>query len=139
MDSRSSNAGELLAESVVHRACAGEPRAVEALCLHFEKPLFGYLYGMLRNAHSAQDAVQETLLRLFRMTREGKLNGQPALVRSLVFSIAHNLAVDELRRGSAKPAPEREAEFPTNPVERALARTESITRSRTCLNRTAMR
>ncbi len=122
MDSRSSNAGELLAESVVHRACAGEPRAVEALCLHFEKPLFGYLYGMLRNAHSAQDAVQETLLRLFRMTREGKLNGQPALVRSLVFSIAHNLAVDELRRGSAKPAPEREAEFPTNPVERAFAR-----------------
>ncbi|MCC6155514.1 MAG: RNA polymerase sigma factor [Candidatus Hydrogenedentes bacterium] len=122
MGSRSGNAGELLAESVVRRACAGESRAMESLCLHFEKPLFGYLYGMLRNAHSAQDAVQETLLRLFRMTREGRLNGQPALVRSLVFSIAHNLAVDELRRGRSKPEPAWESIAPPNPVERAFAR-----------------
>ena len=122
MDSRKGNAGELLRDSVVQRACAGESRAVESLCLHFERPLFGYLYGMLHNAHSAQDAVQETLLRLFRMTREGRLNGQPALVRSLVFSIAHNLAVDELRRGRQLPPPERETSSPPNPAERALAR-----------------
>jgi len=122
MNNRDGNAGELLSESVVRRACAGEPQAFEALCLHFEKPLFGYLYGMLRNAHSAQDAVQETLLRVFRMTREGRLNWQPALVRSLVFSIAHNIAVDELRRARVRPLPEREPAEPINPAEQALAR-----------------
>jgi RNA polymerase sigma-70 factor (ECF subfamily) len=122
MRNRGSDAGELLSDVVVRRACAGEPQAVEYVCLYFEKPLFGYLYGMLRNAHSAQDAVQETLLRLFRMTREGRINGQPALMRSLVFSIAHNVAIDELRRTKNWAMPTRMPTAPPNPVESALAR-----------------
>lgn len=128
MDNRSGNAGELLTGPLARRAIAGEPGAFEALCLHLERPLFGYLYGMLRNAHTAQDVAQETLLRLYRMTQRGALNSRPGTVRPLVFAIAHNLAIDELRRGRTRPTPGPTHNVAANPAEQALAR-EQIDRA----------
>ena len=127
MNKRSGNAGELLTEATIRRANFGDHVAFEDLCLLFEKPLFGYLYGMLRDTHTAQDAVQESLMRLFGVARKGGLSERPEAVRSLVFSIAHNLAVDELRRGRRE-APAHDPVTPVNPAEQALAR-EQIARA----------
>ena len=49
---------------------------------------------MTGNSHTAEDLVQECLLRTVKLMREKKLRAQWGNVRSLVFTMLHNLAVD---------------------------------------------
>jgi RNA polymerase sigma-70 factor (ECF subfamily) len=62
---------------------------------------------MVRNVHEAEDIVQEALLRVLRLARNGRLRCDPAQARSLAFGIAHNLAMDARRRSRPEPTPNR--------------------------------
>lgn len=118
------------------RLCKGDINAFEALCLMLEQPLFAYLLRLVRDRSEAEDLAQEALLRLFRMAREGRLRGEP---RPLVFSIAHNLAVDFHRRAnkvvafnpSRPPPASRKAEraLCREAIDKALARLPETHRS----------
>ena len=94
------------------RVCRGDAAAFERLCMTVEAPLFNYLVRMVRDRPEAEDLAQESVLRLFRACRNGQAAPDKGSARSLLFSIAHNLAVDWLRRqsrglpnDSAPPAP----------------------------------
>lgn len=54
-----------------------------------------YLTRRLGDASAAEDLVQETFLRLFEELRHGRRIGS---LRSWLFQVGHNLAVDRLRR-----------------------------------------
>jgi len=60
------------------------------------RALLGYCWHKLRNIDDAEEAVQETFLRLWKRLE----NGQPVSgnVRALAFSIAHNVMIDTLRK-----------------------------------------
>ena len=65
------------------------------------RAVYGYLRGMTRDAHRAEDLLQETFLRLLR-------NGAPygrGVLKPWLFKVAHNLAVDELRESARAAAP----------------------------------
>lgn len=62
-----------------------------------EAPLLRYVGQLLGRAEDAQDVVQETFLRYCRYSRSA---GSPAVdnLQAWLFSVAHNLAQDVLRR-----------------------------------------
>ena len=68
----------------------GQPVDVDRL----REPLTKFIYGFVRDHHSAEDLVQETLLKVLRNL--GRYRGQAAF-KTWVFTIARNLCLDHLR------------------------------------------
>ena len=94
----------------------------ERLCGVIEGPLYSYVRRLTGDPCEAEDVAQEALLRLFRAMRGGR---PPQSPRSLVFSIAHNLAMDVHRRRQRKPPPDtRAVPSPGDGVARSLLRAE---------------
>ena len=106
-------------------ACEGDSCAFDRMCADLIGPLYGYALSLVRNRHVAEDLVQETFMRLLNLMRNEKLRNRSGTVRSLVFTILHNLAID-LRRTAKLTIPIDEA-IParTDPaLERAAIRDE---------------
>lgn len=74
--------------------------AFEAIVSEYEGPLLRYAGRILFDRVAAQDVVQNTLLRLFRHW-PGDLIPSPQL-SSWLYRVAHNCAVDYLRRESRR-------------------------------------
>jgi len=72
-------------------------------------PVYQYLAATFGSAADAEDITQETFLRLYVYWSEGKTIAEHRL-RSWVFRVAHNLAVD--RQRNAKFVQELDAEAP---------------------------
>lgn len=118
--------------SAVHSAKAlsqGDRSTMEAFIGHVQRPLFSYCLRLVNHRQEAEDIAQEALVRLFEQARNGGLRADAAAQRALVFTMAHNLAVDALRRKGRVLSPGTEDAAHPNPdggllkqqVERALA------------------
>jgi RNA polymerase sigma-70 factor (ECF subfamily) len=96
---------------------------VDAFLRDVETPLFSYIRRLLRNREDADDVYQETVARVLQLARRGRLRDNGRHTRALLFTIAHNLAVDQhrLRRWTAEPAEGTEAS-PDEPLAGVLAR-----------------
>ena len=105
---------------------SGDVETFGRWCTTVEGPLHSYAFRMVKDHAEAQDIVQETLLRLFRMDLEGRLRAHTGPPRSLAFSIAHNLAMDWHRRRSRTAPPPRQgpSASPEEKTERAMVRAE---------------
>ncbi|MFF5262775.1 RNA polymerase subunit sigma-70 [Actinomadura viridis] len=102
--------GEAETDPLVSAAIAGDERAFAVLTERHRRELHVHCYRMLASFDEAEDAVQETFLRAWR-GRDGFGGG--ALFRAWLYRIATNVCLDELRRGSRKPAsPQSFAEVP---------------------------
>jgi RNA polymerase sigma-70 factor (ECF subfamily) len=79
----------------------GDGRAVAALYDRYGSLVFSLGLRMLRDREAAEELVQETFLRAWRQVA----TYQPSLgrVSNWLLGIARNLAIDELRRRSARP------------------------------------
>lgn len=85
-------------------------RAVSQLYGAMRAPVCRYVRSTVRDAAAAEDITQETFLRLYRHAREGHRVRE---VRSWVFRVAHNLAIDRMRAASHLPLDDDAAErFP---------------------------
>ena len=62
--------------------------------------LLGYVSRITGDRQRAEDIVQETFIRAWR--RAGSLEGDASSLRSWLFSVAHNLAIDEHRARAAR-------------------------------------
>ncbi len=82
---------------LVRGALAGDEQACRCLVLTYQRPIYSLLLRMVRDPALAEDLAQETFLKAFRKLRtfdpERKLS-------SWLFKIAHNTALDHLRRGA---------------------------------------
>jgi RNA polymerase sigma factor (sigma-70 family) len=81
--------------------------AFEAVVAHYEAALIRYAARVLNDADAAQDVAQETFLRLLRHWRE-PLEVCPKLSNWL-YRVAHNCAVDHIRRTARRHLLHREA------------------------------
>ena len=95
------------------------------------RALYGTAYRMTRNAHDAEDLVQETFLRAYR----GFDRYEPGTnIRAWLFTILHRVRTDAFRRagrspqtvemvddGPAVPAPQEALASGAEDIERALA------------------
>lgn len=80
----------------------GNSNALETL-MKRHASLYGYLVRELRDAHEAEDLLQEVFLRAWR-SRKKFLGGSS--VRVWIYAIARNLVIDHVRRRVPVPAPE---------------------------------
>lgn len=89
-------AGQVILADAISAARADEDALEVAVCQH-ARLVYGVAYSVLRNHHDAEDATQETFLRVLRFRRklEGVENPRTWLAR-----IAYRVAVDRKRRAS---------------------------------------
>ncbi len=71
-------------------------RDFEAVMEAHEGALLRYATGLLRDAHAAQDVVQNVFVKLFR-SRPAARGAAAYSVRAWLYRVAHNEAVDYLR------------------------------------------
>jgi len=76
---------------------AEAPR-IEAIIAEYEAGLLRYAARLLNNADAAQDVVQEAFIKLCRKWRDG--TRPPDRIKSWLFRVTHNAAVDHIRRES---------------------------------------
>jgi RNA polymerase sigma-70 factor (ECF subfamily) len=80
---------------LVDLACCGDQDAFEALVNRYQRSLFGLIYRYVGEYHEAQDVLQQVWLQLFLSlpTLSPDMRVKPWL-----FTVAHNLCVDVMRR-----------------------------------------
>ena len=77
----------------------GEP--LEALVERYSGPLFGFGLRLLRDRGMAEEMVQDTFVRLWRGA--GRYDPERGSVRTFVYAIARNAAIDLQRRAASRP------------------------------------
>ncbi len=88
-------------ERLTRRAVGGDERAFAAIFRRYHQPLFRYCYVIVGNSEDAQDALQNTMIKVLRALpgEERRIELKPWLYR-----IAHNESIDLLRRRRETPA-----------------------------------
>ncbi len=80
---------------LVDRALAGAEEAYREIVRRFERPVYGLIMRLVRDAGVAEDLAQESFLKAFgalpRYDRQHKM-------ASWLFKIAHNTSIDWMRR-----------------------------------------
>jgi len=101
------------------RCQSGEAGAFEDLIAVMERPLLYYAMSLAGSDDAARDVLQETWIRVFRGIRKLK---DPAKLRSWLYSTVHGIAVDRIRRNTARERAESAAlEYFEEAEEPALA------------------
>ena len=86
---------ELADGELVARSKKGDREAFGELVLRYQKPIFNFVYRLLRHREEAQDVTQEVFLRAFRALDRYSPE-QP--FSAWLYKIANNLCIDVLRR-----------------------------------------
>jgi RNA polymerase sigma-70 factor, ECF subfamily len=97
---------------LLQKVAAGDTQALDTLYQRYARVVFGLGQRMLMSPELAEDLVQETFWRVWR--RSKSFNAERGQVAQWIFGIAHNLAIDELRRQRSRPVAVYETE--DNPV-----------------------
>jgi RNA polymerase sigma-70 factor (ECF subfamily) len=84
-------------ETLITRIAAGDRRAFTLFTQRHGDFLFANAVRMMRETFDAQDAVQETLLRVWQKASLWRPDGG-ASVRTWLYRIAYNVCIDSLRR-----------------------------------------
>lgn len=94
MPSTEASDTELLA-----RFRTGDGSALEPLFVRYEEPVFRFLFGVLKDHHAAEDALQETFVQAIRHADEV----QPHTFRGWLFTVAYRQAQLLRRKGKRLP------------------------------------
>ncbi len=90
-------------QALLARVAAGDSRALDTLYDRYARVVYSAALRILGSAELAEEVVQETFWRVWR--RSGTFQSERGQVASWILGIAHNLAIDELRRQRASPQP----------------------------------
>jgi RNA polymerase sigma-70 factor (ECF subfamily) len=78
----------------------GDSSALEPLFLRYEGPIFRFLFGVLKDHHAAEDALQETFVQAIRHAD----SVAPDTFRGWLFTVAYRQAILIRRRGKRLPS-----------------------------------
>jgi RNA polymerase sigma-70 factor (ECF subfamily) len=87
--------GELLL-----RFRSGDSSALEALFARYEGPVFRFLFGLLKDHHAAEDALQETFVQAIRYADVVA----PDAFRGWLYTVAHRQAMLTKRKAKRLPS-----------------------------------
>jgi RNA polymerase sigma factor (sigma-70 family) len=82
-------------ERLVRRAAGGEERAFAAIFDRYHQPLYRYCLAIVGDSQDAQDALQNTMLKVLRALPG---EGREIKLKPWLYRIAHNESIDLLRR-----------------------------------------
>jgi RNA polymerase sigma-70 factor, ECF subfamily len=107
--------------AILLRARRGDPPAFRALYQHHADAVYGFLVRILGEAAAAEDALQESFLRVLGAL--GRFDPQgPARLSTWIFTIARRVALNALerRRLDRRPAPNGQVPPPARQEEHDL-------------------
>lgn len=88
--------------AIIEGIRSGDARAAEELLAQFEGSLVRYFRAALPSVEAAEDAAQETFIRLIESVRSGRTKEVRSLP-ALLFTIARRLAIDIGRQAARRP------------------------------------
>jgi RNA polymerase sigma-70 factor (ECF subfamily) len=94
---------DLSDEALMARVQQGETQLLEMLIKRYERALFAYAQRIVQQRSAAEDAFQETFLRVFRKAQSYR-PGSP--FRPWLYTICLNTCRDSLRKRSRRPESE---------------------------------
>lgn len=100
---------EEIDHALISRCQRGEAGALNQLITRFKLPLFNYLLRLTGNRSDAEDLFQETLIKVWRHLP--RYNHQNRF-GSWLFGIAHNVAIDSMRKNKVRALLSYTAELP---------------------------
>jgi RNA polymerase sigma-70 factor (ECF subfamily) len=83
---------------LITRLKAKDEQAYREALARYGDALYGYVFTIVRNHHLCEDIVAETYLRLVERIDEYIYTGVP--LKAWLFRVAHNLALNSLRRSN---------------------------------------
>lgn len=110
--------------ALLEQAKKGEPAAFGALYALYAKQAYAYACAILKNTHAAEDAVQETCIKVYENVRNIR---NPDAFRAYFFKTLSNTAKTMLRRGAFHEVGGELTEnipAPENPAQTAELRTD---------------
>ena len=87
---------------LVRSALAGSQDAYRDLVLRYQRPILSLIRRMVRQGNQAEDLAQEVFIKAFRALSSFD---QDRKFSSWLFKIAHNTAIDRLRRKELRTVP----------------------------------
>ena len=93
-----------IVSQAVARAKEGDSEAVRFLYMQFADNVYGYVRSIVRDEHEAEDVTQHVFAKL--ITAISKYEQRTTPFASWILRLAHNAAIDHLRRQRSTPAPE---------------------------------
>jgi len=87
---------------LVERVVAGDGEAFRQLVERYQRPVYGLLLRMVRAPALAEDLAQETLIKAYRAIASFDRSRR---FSSWLFKIAHNTAIDHLRKNRPPTVP----------------------------------
>lgn len=108
-------------ETLMENLRRGDMQAFDELYARHRQPLFNFILRLLQDAALAEDVFQETYMRVLenadRFNPRGKFS-------TWLYTVAHNLCMDELRRQSTSIPAEQMAEPPVRDPHDLLLKRE---------------
>ena len=96
-DLASANDSDLVATAI-----NGQEGSFEELVRRYQRPISAYVYRMVGNYESALDLTQEIFIKVYASLRRYRSEFK---FSTWIYKIAHNAAVDHLRRSSTREQP----------------------------------
>ncbi len=124
---------EISDDILLQRVAGGDMAAMKALYTRHETAMYRFILTRLQDRFEAADALNEAMLDVWRSA--GRFGGGSS-VRTWMFSIARNKAVDRLRKTARLVTAEPDDSLPDdalNPEEAAAASSDAA-RVRACLD-----
>lgn len=88
-------------EQLIGRLAVGDSTALDALYSRYAGVVFALILRIVADRQVAEEVLQEVFLRVWQ--RAGTYQGARGRVMSWLLGIAHNLAIDEVRRRRRRP------------------------------------
>lgn len=92
-------------EEYMRELSFGNDAALDTLVFRYHKPLYGYVYRLLKDEKRAEDIVQETFMKIYQQGQKGYV---PDSFKPWMYKIATNGCRDYWRKASTK------REYPTD-------------------------
>jgi RNA polymerase sigma-70 factor (ECF subfamily) len=102
----------------IAQLAARDPAALTAVVSRYQHRLYRYLLRLLRNPAEAEDAFQQTWLNVVRQIRRYDPRRS---FDAWLFAIAHNLAMDSLRRRREESLGDTDSPAPARALDGLLA------------------
>jgi len=88
---------------LVERAAAGGEESFEELVRRYQRPIIAYVYRIIGDYDAALDLTQEVFIKVYGSLRRYRAEYK---FSTWIYRIAHNAAIDHLRRVAARDARE---------------------------------
>ncbi len=86
-------------EDYMRQLSLGNDSALDTLVFRYHKPLYGYVYRLLKDEKLAEDIVQDTFMKIYQQGQKGYI---PDSFKPWMYKIATNCCRDYWRKASTR-------------------------------------